>query len=467
MFAAQGLSVVLQFVAQVAAARILSLREMGVFVTALAISTLFAILQAVGLPAYLIRHKTYSAEVRSTAFTLNAGIAVALALLTTGAGVLFIQMFGTPDIGYALLGLSVPPILAAVAFLPLASLEREGGFRAIAVVTTCASLLGSSATLVGLFAGLSYMSVVVGQIAAGLATAALAAAVNGSHPVARLGLTEWRDVSRFAVQMFAVGGVSAIGVRVSDLALARLLGIEALALYSRASSLNGLFWNNVHLVVGRVLFVDFADILRRGESLKPRYLQTVDALTALLWPVFGAVMIVAGPIVVTLYGDKWAAAALPLTFLAASSILQISITMTWELFTVTDNLRVQTRVEFIRAGVGTLLFVLGSFISIGFAAFARVIESTLAVLLYRPHINRMTDARTREFTRIYARNALLSALTVGPMLAVMAINGWSAHSPLWALGLAAAAGAAIWLAAGLVLKQEIAVAVVRRLRRRV
>ena len=84
--------------------------------------------------------------------------------------------------------------------------------------------------------------------------------------------------------MVAISGVNAVSCRAAEFVMGRLLGLSALGLYARAASLNGLLWDNIHLVIGRVVFVDLADLRRRGRSLRQSYLRTMDIVTALLWP---------------------------------------------------------------------------------------------------------------------------------------------------------------------------------------
>jgi O-antigen/teichoic acid export membrane protein len=139
----------------------------------------------------------------------------------------------------------------------------------------------------------------------------------------------------FGLQMLATSGLHSIGGRLSDICLGKLQGLGALGIYNRAGSLNGLLWNNVHMIVGRVMFVEFAGLHREGVGLRDRYIATVDVVTALLWPAFAGLALISGPVIMVLYGERWLPAALPMALLSVSSIILVSITMTWEIFTAT------------------------------------------------------------------------------------------------------------------------------------
>ena len=260
------------------------------------------------------------------------------------------------------------------------------------------------------------MSIAYGQCAGGALGAILMTFVGRRFASYRVGFKAWRRVGEFGLQMLAVSGISAISLRLSDVVLGRLLGLSELGVYNRASGLNGLIWNNIHLVIGRVVFVDYAELYRQGISLRARYLRTVDVVTAILWPAFGGMAVLAKPFIVLVYGPIWIPAAFPLSLLALASMIQVAITMTWELFAATGQLKTQTRVEFIRAIIAFMAFVLGCMISLQAAAGARILDSLFALLLYRPYLNRMTDTKLSDFLIIYFRSIVLTLLAVFPAI---------------------------------------------------
>ena len=53
--------------------------------------------------------------------------------------------------------------------------------------------------------------------------------------------------------------------------------------------------NNIHLVVARVVFVDFARLHRSAVPLRDRYLRTLEIMTATLWPAFAGLGVFARP----------------------------------------------------------------------------------------------------------------------------------------------------------------------------
>lgn len=444
MVSAQASSFFLQFFASVVLARYLTPYETGIYAAALATAGVLSLVQAFGLQALIVRVEALTNDLSNTAFTINALISIALsaaiAATSFGAG----AFLGDTGVRTALLVLAANPLFGIFSFLPSATLERNSRFKEIALVGVAAALVGAAATIVMAVNGFSYMSVAYAQAASGAVNAILMNVVGRQHVRFQFGLKAWRQIGEFGLQMLAVSGVSAVSTRLSDVILGRILGLSALGVYSRATGLNGLIWNNIHIVISRVMLVDYSGLHRRGIPLRHRYLRTVEVATATLWPAFTGLALLAKPSIMIVYGAQWVPAAYPLVFLAIASIIQVAISMTWELFAATGELRTQTRIEFVRATLSLFFFIGGCLISLEAAAAARVLDAILAVFLYRQHLNRMTGTFLSDFWLIYLRSAMLTVLAVTPAGILMAAFRMSADISVLLLLSVVGLGILLW-----------------------
>lgn len=411
---AQALSFALQFGSSVVFARYLTPYEMGVFAVATALVGLLSIIQQVGLPALIVREPVITEEFTATAFTVNAALSVLLSLAIVAASSLGAAALRDPGVGTVLLVLAVTPLFSIISFLPMANLERDGDFKSIAFVSAIAAIVTAVCGIGLVVSGFGFLSIAYAQVLGSFVMMLLGTYAGRRYHQYRIGLQSWRPVLGFSVQMLAISGIHGVVQRLSDLLLGRLLGLSALGIYNRAAGMNSMLWNNVNLVVGRVVLVDYADTLRQSIPLRERYLRTVSIMTAVLWPAFAGLAVIATPFVKLVYGDRWLPAVGPFILLALTSILLSSITMTWELFTVTGRLREQTRLEAIRAVIGMVLFGLGCVISIEAAAAMRLVEAAFAIVLYRPYLNSMTGTTGRDFWRVYLSSGALTLLAILP-----------------------------------------------------
>jgi O-antigen/teichoic acid export membrane protein len=445
---AQITALVLQFASSVVLARLLTPYEMGIYAVSAATVGVLSVVQAFGLQALIVREEFLTAEISATAFTLNTFLALALSAGIASLSVAGGAFLHDTAVQHVLLILAISPLFSIFDLLPTANLERRGRFRTMSLVTTASGIVGTILTIVLAFKGFKYMSLVYSGVVSAALTTILMNIAGRQHVSFQMGLKAWRRVANFGLQMLAVSGVNSVSTRLSDVLLGRLQGLGPLGIYNRAGSLNGLIWSNVHLVAGRVVFVDYAELNRQNVSLRDRYLRTVEIITALLWPAFGGFAILSGPFILMVYGAKWLPATIPLAFLAVASMILVSITMTWELFAATGQLKAQTRIEFIRAGVALACFAAGCLISLAAAAAARVVDAAFAVFLYRKHLDRMTDTALSDFLPIYGQSAILTVLALIPPAILMITHHMSARTPMLQVIASVVLGIIFW-AAGL------------------
>jgi O-antigen/teichoic acid export membrane protein len=455
MVLAQFIAFVLQFASTVVLARYLTPYEVGVSAVAFAVVAVVSVFQQLGLPSLIVREEVLTEEISITAFTVNAAFTALLSLViaaTSFAGAAFFRDGGVQRV---LLVLAVTPLFGVFAFLPSANLERAGRFKEMALIGTVGGILNAAATIVFAVRGYSYMSVAYAQVMSSAVYALLMVIVGREHVRHRLGLTAWRRISAFGFQMLAISGINTVAQRMSEVMMGRLLGLSALGMFNRANGLNATLWGNIHNVLSRVMLVDFADLHRRGAPLRDRYLRTVSIVTVTLWPAFGGLAVISEPFIVLVYGDRWRPAAPLFVMLAVSSMILVAITMTWEIFTATGRLAIQTRIEFVKAAFGTGVFVAGCLISLEAAAAARVVDALFAFFIYRPHLNRMTGTSTSDYWPIYGRSLLATGLAVAPA-------GLAVHSagpddvPLPVLAFAILIGVLLWLGGLFAMKHPLA-----------
>jgi O-antigen/teichoic acid export membrane protein len=441
---AQAISLALQFGSSIVLARLLSPYQMGIYAVAASTVGVLAVVQAFGLQSLIVREEVLTAEITATAFTVNLFIALGLSGSIAAISVAGGNFLHDSGVRKVLLVLAINPLFSILDLLPSSNLERRGQFKEMSLVATASGVTGTILTIILALMGFNYMSIVYAGLGNAAVNTLMLNIVGRRHISFRVGFKAWRRVANFGLQMLAVSGVNSISGRLSDVLLGRLQGLTSLGIYSRASNLNGLIWNNIHMVIGRVVFVDFAELNRQGVSLRDRYLRTVEVVTAVLWPAFAGFAVLSGPFIFFVYGTKWLPAVAPLTCLAIASMIQVSITMTWELFAATGQLKAQTRIEFIRAILAIVAFGAGCTISLTIAAAARIFDAAIAFFLYRPHLNRMTRTTFPDFVPIYARSAVLTILAIAPSTLMMLKFHLSAKIPMPLVITSALCGILFW-----------------------
>lgn len=453
---AQGSSFVLQFAASIIIARYLTPYETGIYAASVAITALLSMFQALGLQALVVREERLTTAILATVFTVNALASVLISLCILIAAVVGGAFLDDAGVQKVLWVLAAGPLLGIFTCLPAAHLQRSGRFKEIALVSLTCNIIAALLTILLVLRGYSYMSMTYAQLASGVSYAVLINIAGRQHVSFRVSLSAWRRIGEFGIQILATAGVSSASERVSDILVARLLGLIDLGIYNRAKALTNLLFVNVNLTMGSVIFSKFASLHRQDVSLRHRYLTTLEVMTAALWPAFAGLAVVAEPLIFRVYGPQWIPAATPLVLLVLASMIQVAISMTWELFTATGRLPVQTRIEFIRSGLALLMFGIGCMISLNAAAATRIFDAFFAFLLYRPHVNSMTATTMSDLWPIYMRSGLLTCLAIGPSLLLMVSSDHFVTVPVLYLIVSITAGISLWIGGLFFLKHPLA-----------
>lgn len=446
-FAGQAASLLATFGATVALARILSPLEIGIYAVGLAVSGVLQALSSFGVAAYVVRERSLADGVLETAFTVNAIVSAALAAALLGLSCSGRATMGQPMVGEVLRLLAVAPLIAAVEFRPATMLQREMDFRRIALVGVSRTVATAVVSIAAALAGASALSAAYGAVAGGAVAAAGFSLAARRHVGFRMAVRGWRSMAAFGFKTLAIGGVSVVVYRLSDVLLGAMAGLAALGVFNRAAALSGMVVQNVYANIAKVLFVKLADDERAGLGVGPAYLRGLEMTLAVMWPLLAGLAVLAAPAVEILFGPRWRAAAAPFAILSGASALGLTFAMNYELFVLRDQVGRQARLEVVRAAAGLAAFAYGASFGLVGAALGRVVDPLVGMVLYLPRLRVLAGVPRGGLARTYARNAAVALAATAPAAALMAWWGWSPETPPSALALATAAGGLCWLAA--------------------
>ena len=233
MMLSQGGLFVIQFGGSVVLARLLTPYEMGIYAVAWAVVGMLSTIRALGLSTFLIREPVLEPAAVATIFTINAILAIVTAMAIALLGGVDGAWLGDAGVQRVLLPLALPPLLSISEMVPAASLERSGtGQNSGPDQPWKDDRIHRSVTILLAVHGFSYMSIAWGSLSAALFGVICVNVAGYEFVSLRLGLHDWRRITRFGAQMLSMGAVSSISGQLSDLLLGRLVGLAALGLYS-------------------------------------------------------------------------------------------------------------------------------------------------------------------------------------------------------------------------------------------
>jgi O-antigen/teichoic acid export membrane protein len=424
--------------------RILSPHEMGAYATGQAVIGILAALSALGLGAFIIREPRLDSQVLGSALAITLALSGLLAVVTFSGAPAMARLVGEPRLIAPLKLIALVPVINALELVPQALLQRDLRFGAVSIVSALRAAVASGVAIVTALLGDPYMCV------AWAAVIASTASVIGSHMAAPGHLLlvprfeHWRRMLPFGLKVLAVGGVSLLAVRSSELVLGSILGLAALGTFSRASAVYNTIYSSVFGAIGRVLMARLAIDQRRDVALRTSYVAGLHVTLAVMWPILLGIAVLAEPGVVLVFGTEWQQAASPLAILMIAQAIAMLFGMSYELFILRNQLGRQVTYEVTRSAAGLALFTIGCLFGLKMAALGRLAEAVLAAVLYVPQILRMMELSPREFARIVLVNGIVALATVAPA-ALLRFAIQASLSPFAVVLLSVGGGAVCWL----------------------
>ena len=438
----------LQFATSVVVSRFfLKPEEIGLFSVALAAAMIVAIIRDLGLTRYLGRHPTADPDtvrhctVIAVLFSFVIG-AVIMALARPAA-----NFYGEPRL-FGILGLiAASYVLAPWSIVPVALLSRRLDFRATFTVDFAGALANSVCTLTLAVLGFSAESLAWGMIAQAGVRAIVAQCWQPTPFSCRVRPDRLREIAGFgsgSAILYFSGGIS---LRMPDLIVGRMLGMEAAGLFSRGVAPAGQLHNLVAGAVSAIYYPTFARLRDEGRELGPYYERVVAAHGAIVWPAMVLLAVLSQPVILLLYGKGWEAAAPLLAWVALAECAFVALPLHMDLPILMGRLKqlLWFNLADTFLAVGTL--AAGAMLGVEAAAASRIVWALGWIAIYAGWMHKLVGFSWPVMRRIYLGSAGVALVTALP--ALYAVHVWRTPATLGFGGLviASVASGCAWLAA--------------------
>ena len=296
-------------------ARLLGPREFGLVALALIVTVALETLKDLGLTQALIVATDEETEKRApTVFFLTVAMGFVLWGVTAALAPLMAEVFDEPRVTPILIALGFNFVLRALSATHAALAAKSLDFRK-RTFAEAGDVAVRGLVSIGLaLAGAGVWSIVVGYLV-GTATLVVVLWVMVEwRPRLELRLAGLSRMVRFGGSITGIDVMVAVNRNVDLIAVGAVLGTVSLGLYTLAYRIPELLVLNFAVVGGYVLFPAFATLDR--EALRAAYLVAFRYTVALALPLTVAMVVLAHPIVLVVFGEQWVGAVGAMQLLA-------------------------------------------------------------------------------------------------------------------------------------------------------
>lgn len=298
-------AMIIQFATSIFIARLLTPGELGIFSVAVVLGGLAQTVRDFGVASYITQEKELTEDrLRSALGVAILGswiLAIAMALLSAPVATFYRE----PGVRNIMLVLAINLALMPFGSVTMAHLSRAMNFLPRAIAGLISALVHGAVAITLAVAGFSYMSMAWASLSAVVVTIIIAQIYRPEHLPYLPNFKEARRIVSFGAMSTTALVANEIGKGAPDLVIGRVIGMEPVALFGRASGLIDLFDRVIMNSVWMIAMPYFSKQAREGGDLKGSFLKSVTYLTALAWPFYIVLAIVAYPIIRILFGPQW------------------------------------------------------------------------------------------------------------------------------------------------------------------
>ena len=292
-------------VANIILARILSPADFGIIGMTAIFMTLSTSLVDSGFTGALTRKKYAVKADFDTVFYFNLAVSCLLYAVLFFCSPFIARFFREPILVPVIRILSISLVINAFGIVQKIILVRRIDFRTQAWISLVSSFAAAVAAVVMAFYGFGVWSLVVLQVGKLAVNTILLWSVSKWHPGLCFSRKSFRDMFSFGGRLLITSIISAIWSEMYSFIIGKMYSSSVLGQYSRADKVKNMVTSNVSSVMQKVSYPVLASIQDEGERQINVYRKILKTTVLISFTAVFGVWAVAGPFILTFFGDQW------------------------------------------------------------------------------------------------------------------------------------------------------------------
>jgi len=404
----QGTQFLIQSIATVVLARLLTPADFGLVAMVATITGLGQAFADLGLSEATIQRKEISHDQVSALFWINVAIGLGLTLVTAALAPLLARFYRDPRIVNITLVVSLTFLIGGLKVQPDALLKRQMRFSSTAIRDITGYSLAVPLAIIMAWRGAGYWALVALPLTLNLSSLIISwLMVNWMPSLPRRG-AQVGSMIAFGGNVAASYFILTVSRSADNVLIGRYIGASPLGLYSRAYNLLMLPVRQLSVPATSVAVSAFSRIQGDAERFARYYLRAVNLIMWIGAPLFGFLFVAAQPVIVLLLGKQWREAAPVFQILAVSGLTQLLLESSMWLFLSRGHSQQLLKLLLIISPV-----IVGSYaIGLPFGIKGVALSGSVALLCILPWMLKITFRGTDLTLQRFGR-ALLCPLALG------------------------------------------------------
>lgn len=357
---AQVLKLSISLGSQVVLARLLFPSDFGLIAMVYPIIGLVQVFNDIGLGQVIVQRPFLEQKNVSSLFWVNIALSIALTIFVTLLSPFAAWIYGEPRVAGIMTSLALILPIAALGIHPVALLTRQMKFGVLACIEVGASLIGLVVTITAAWFGLSYWSLILGQLCSTIGNNTfswLSCKWRPSRP-AELG-NVWADL-KFGGNVTGANLANFITTSSDNIIIGLNNGEIALGLYDRSYRLVVQPVSQMIAPISRVALPLLSRLSDRPQEYRVTYFRIARLLMLFTVPGMLVCIIHAQTIIDTFLGTRWHSAAPIFRWICVGGLTSAIYSSAIWLFISQGRTREMRNYLALASGLNLLSYIVGS-----------------------------------------------------------------------------------------------------------
>mgnify|MGYP001791383083 CR=1 FL=1 len=258
-----------------------------------------------GLSQAIVQRHELEEEHLDTAFWTNIGISLLLTTVSIACAGLVADFYKEPQLTAIIRCLSLTFVFGSVSGVQGAMLSRQLAFKALAIRSLIAMLIGGIVGVTMAFMGFGVWSLVGQQLANSLAQALVLWWVSDWRPGFKVSKKHFKELFSFGINVLGIRILDFFNRRSDDFLIGYFLGPVALGYYSIAYRLLLTMTQLLTSITTKVAMPTFSRLQQDLPRLRRGFYTAIQFTSLVSFPAFLGMSVLAPELVRALFGEKW------------------------------------------------------------------------------------------------------------------------------------------------------------------
>ena len=312
-----------------------------------------------GFASALIQKRRPSQEDYSTIFFFNLGMSLLMYTILFLCAPAISRFYKMPLLSPVLRVQGVVLIINAFSIIQSNQLRKQFRFKKLTVVTLVASIISISVTIFMAYKGFGVWSLVAMNILTALIPAIIYWLTNKWYPILVFSLTSFKELFNFGFFMFLSHLINTFCNNIQGLLIGRFYNPSTMGYYSKAKSTEELASTSIANIMGQVTYPLYAEYQNDKKMLANVIKRITSSVAYITFPMMFLLILLAKPIFVLLYSDRWLDSVPFFQILCIAGIAICLQGVNFQAIAAIGKSRVMFRWTLIKRGVGLCLVIGG------------------------------------------------------------------------------------------------------------